>query len=57
MALYIKEDITYKIRHDLYHNTEDFESRFIEIVNTTSGNMIVGTVYIPPDASCSNVND
>lgn len=57
VALYIKNDLTYKTRHDLSLNSDKFESCFVEIVNPTSGNIIVGTVYKPPDIVCSDFTD
>ena len=57
VALYIKNDLTYKTRQDICSNTEDFEACFIEIENSASGNIVDGIVYKPPEVSCSTFSD
>ena len=54
VALYIKQDIVYKIRNDLKINNHVMESYFIEIVNIHKPNVIIGIVYKPPCSSCSD---
>ena len=44
--LYIKNNISYKLRNDLkIYKTKELESIFIEIINKTSINTIVGCIY------------
>ena len=50
VACYLDNKYHYKIRSDLNHNDCDVnESLFIEIINPTRKNIIVGIVYRPPN--------
>ena len=49
VLIYIKEGINYKPRPDLnIYKTKELESYFIEVVNSSGSNSIVGTVYRHP---------
>ena len=55
--LYIN-DISYKLRNDLkIYKPKELESIFIEIINETSKNTIVGCIYSHPILSISEFND
>lgn len=54
VGLYIKHELVYKTRDDLRINNPDIESFFIELINSHSSNTIVGVIYKPPSASCTN---
>ena len=56
--LYIKNDISYKLRNDLkIYKPEQLESTFIEIINKTSKSIIVGCIYKHLTLSISKFND
>ena len=48
VALYVQEDLMYKIRNDLSSNNPDIDSCFIELINTGKANIIIGIIYKPP---------
>ena len=48
VALYVQEDLMYKIRNDLSSNNPDIDSCFIELINTGKANIIIVIVYKPP---------
>lgn len=48
VGFYIASHINYIIRDDLMHNSNNFESMFVEIISNKSKNTIVGVVYRPP---------
>jgi exonuclease III len=51
VALYISNDLNFKIRHDLnLKNSDEYESVFVEIESHPK-NTIVGVIYRPPDRS------
>ena len=55
--LYIKNDISYKLRNDLkIYKPKELESIFIEIINKNSKNIIVGCIYKHPTLSISEFN-
>ena len=56
MLLYIKNDTLCKIRNDLkMYKGKNFESIFIEIVNTNNKNIVVGCVYRHPGSMPMNL--
>ena len=44
ICIFTKDDLKAKLRNDL-----NFESLFIEIINEKAKNIIVGTIYHPPN--------
>jgi hypothetical protein len=49
-TLYIRENFRYKLIHDCkISNPEEIESLFVEILNPNGKNVIVGSVYRPPN--------
>ena len=56
VALYISSDLHYKVRLDLLHSSDSFESIFIEVENHNNKNIIVGVIYRPPSASFNDFN-
>ena len=57
-SLYIKNDISYKLRNDLkIYKHKKLESIFIEIISKTSKNTIIGCVYKHPTLSISEFNN
>ena len=56
--LYIKNDISYKLRNDLKtYKPKELESIFIELINKTSENTIVGCIYKHPTFNISEFNN
>ena len=52
VALFVRNCFKFTVRDDLSEfNNDYFESIFIELTNTTSGNHIIGAVYRPPGYS------
>ena len=50
VGMFISDDINFKLRSDLNINEEGIiESLFIEIITATCKNIIVGTIYRPPN--------
>ena len=50
VEMFISDDINFKLRSDLNINEEGIiESLFIEIITATRKNIIVGTIYRPPN--------
>ena len=47
VALYIRNDLQYKIRHDI--QIEGIETLFLEIIDDKYKNKIVGVIYRPPN--------
>ena len=46
----MKNSREYKSRNDLTKNIEDIiETKFIEIINSNSKNIIIGVIYRPPN--------
>lgn len=51
VGLFIKESINFKSRQDLdLNNYNIMESIFIELLKTNESNVIIGTIYRPPNA-------
>ena len=58
ILLYIKNDISYKLRNDLkIYKPKELESIFKEIINKSSKNTIVGCIYKHPTLSISELNN
>ena len=57
VALFIQNDLVYKVRNDLAINNSDIESCFIELINTGKPNIIIGTVYKPPCVLTNNFTE
>ena len=57
VALYIREDLVYKIRTDLTINNPDMEICFIELIDSGKASILIGIVYKPPCVLCSNFTD
>ena len=56
--LYIKKDISYKLRNDSkIYKPKELESSFIEIINKTSKHTIAGCIYKHPTLGISEFND
>ena len=56
--LYIKDTINYKLRPDLNVEKEkELESIFIEILQKTSKNFIIGCIYRHPQAESFKASD
>ena len=49
VCIYIHNSITYKDRHDLSLCDDDYESLCVELSNKISKNIIVSTIYRPPN--------
>ena len=49
VGLYLADNLNFKVRTDLTFSDEWAESLFVEISQTKRKNIIVGTVYRPPD--------
>ena len=47
VALYIRNDLHYKVRHDI--QIEGIETLFLEITDEKHKNKIVGVMYRPPN--------
>ena len=48
ICAYIHETIPYKCRYDISHSTKHIENLFVECINTTGKNTLVGIFYRPP---------
>ena len=60
VSLFIKDDLEYTLRKDMYISNDYIESIFIEIDKNILGkknNVIVGVVYRPPGTDIKNFND
>ena len=58
VALFIKDTIIFKCRHDLSNiNDNSFESVFIEILNSRKRKLIIGCIYRPPGRDINVFND
>ena len=56
--LYIKNDISYKLRNDLkIYKPKELGSIYIEITNKTSRNTLAGCIYKHPTLSISEFNN
>jgi len=51
ICLYVRDDISFKLRSDLSNSSKNNESFFIEIINQKGKNSIICTTYRPPDGS------
>ncbi|XP_028408826.1 uncharacterized protein LOC114531415 [Dendronephthya gigantea] len=52
VGMYVSTQIEYKNRSDLNKNLEDIiEAMFIEIINTSGKNIIIGIIYRPPNGN------
>ena len=49
VCIYIHNSITYKERHDLSLCDDDSESHCVELIDKTSKNIIITTIYRPPN--------
>ena len=57
VGLYIQSDMNFKPRIDLQSSDNSlYESVFVEIMRLHGKNIIVGCLYIPPDASLNDFN-
>lgn len=51
VGLLLKDSINFKLRHDLHiNNYSIMETVFIELLKTNESNVIIGTIYKPPNA-------
>jgi len=60
VSIFIRDQLSYKVRSDLSHMDDEIESIFIEIERSVVGagqNVIIGCVYRPPKASANAFND
>ena len=58
VLLYVKNGITFKPRPDLnLYKAKELESLFIEIINPTSKNTIIGTIYRHPSMNTKLFNE
>ena len=58
VLIYVKNGITYKPRPDLsLYKAKELESLFIEIINPTSKNTIIGTIYRHPTMNSKLFNE
>ena len=55
VAMYIKNDIKYKDRSDIY-TKHNIESCWIELTGKENKNLLVGTIYRPPSANVDYYN-
>ena len=56
VGLYLKNNLNYKIRHDIVSDYEIFELLSVEIINPLNRNIIVTVVYRPPGTDMNAFN-
>ena len=57
VGLYVQSDMNFKPKIDLQSSDNSlYESVFVEIMRLHGKNIIVGCLYIPPDASLNDFN-
>ena len=49
ICIFTRDYLNVKLRHDLVPDTGEMEALFFEIINERSKNIIVGTMYRPPN--------
>ena len=58
VLIYVKNEIVFKPRPDLYlYKSKELESLFIEIINPTSKNTIIGSIYRHPSMDTKDFID
>lgn len=57
VALYIKDDLTYKIRDDLGLNEDNICQSLFTEVNIDNRKVIIGVIYRPPNSDMEKFND
>ena len=59
MCIFTRDDLKVKLWDDLVpeNNTGEMEASFIEIINERSKNIIVGTIYRPPNNSINEFDN
>ena len=59
MCIFTRDDLKVKLRDDLVpeNNTGEMEALFIEIINERSKNIILGTIYRPPNNSINEFDN